>query len=81
MTLAWIPFLEPMNALQPWWYLLLIPMAFGISVIYKALHEDNFLKYWRSVLVMTIQLVLGISLLAAGIGLCIQLVIPMVSQP
>jgi hypothetical protein len=31
--------------------------------------------------VMTIQFVLGISLLAVGIGLCIQLVIPMVSQP
>ncbi|MBC8203040.1 MAG: hypothetical protein H8E91_04350 [Planctomycetes bacterium] len=79
--LAWIPFLEPMNALQSFWYLLLIPMAFGISVIYKALHEDNFLHYWRSVLVMTTQVVLGISLLAVGIGLFIQIVIPMLTQP
>ncbi|MBC8523069.1 hypothetical protein H8D29_03995 [PVC group bacterium] len=79
--LGWIPFLEPMNALQPWWYLLLVPMAFGISVIYKALHEDNLLKYWRSVTVMAIQIVLGISLLAMAIGLFIQLVIPVITQP
>jgi len=79
--LAWIPFLEPMNILQTWWYLLLIPMAFGISVIYKALNEDIFLNYWRSVLVMTMQVVLGISALAVGVGLFIQIVIPLVTQP
>jgi ABC-type cobalamin transport system permease subunit len=79
--LGWIPFLEPMNALQPWWYLLLVPMAFGISVIYKALHEDNLMKYWRSVTVMATQIVLGISLLAVAIGLFIQLVIPAITQP
>jgi ABC-type cobalamin transport system permease subunit len=70
-----------MNTLQTWWYLLLIPMAFGISVIYKALNEDNFLSYWRSVLVMTTQVVLGISALAVGVGLFIQIVIPLVTQP
>ncbi len=79
--LAWIPFLEPMNALQPWWYLLLIPMAFGISMIYKALNEDNFLHYWRSVLVMTTQVVLGITFLAIRIGLFVQLIIPLATQP
>ena len=56
-------------------------MAFGISVIYKALHEDNTLNYWRSVFVMTIQIVLGISFLAVAIGLFIQLVVPLVTQP
>ena len=79
--LAWIPFLEPCNALQPFWYLLIIPMAFGISVIYKATHEDNILRYWRSVTVMTTQIVIGITLLAIGLGLFIQLVIPHVTQP
>lgn len=78
---AWIPFLEPLNAMQPWWYLLILPMAFGISVIYKALHENNALNYWRSVFVMTTQIVLGISLLAVVIGLFIQLVVPLVTLP
>ena len=81
MTLGWVPILEPMNCVQPFWYLLLIPMAFGISVIYKALHEVILMNYWRSVLVMTTQIVLGISLLAVAIGLFIQLVIPMITQP
>lgn len=79
MALAWIPFLEPCNAMQPYWYLMLIPMSFGISVIYKAMHEDSFLQYWRSVFVMTTQVVLGISGLAVGAGLFIQFVIPMIS--
>lgn len=78
---GWIPFLEPMNAIQPLWYLLLVPMSFGISVIYKALHEENASRYWRSVSVMTTQIALGISLLAVGIGLFIQIVIPIVTQP
>ncbi|MDP6693530.1 MAG: hypothetical protein QF444_04310 [Phycisphaerales bacterium] len=60
---------------------MLVPMAFGISVIYKALHEDNLMKYWRSVTVMATQIVLGISLLAVAIGLFIQLVIPAITQP
>lgn len=67
--------------MQPWWYLLILPMAFGISVIYKALHENNALNYWRSVFVMTTQIVLGISLLAVVIGLFIQLVVPLVTLP
>ena len=81
MMVGWIPFLEPMNAIQPLWYLLLVPMSFGISVIYKALHEEKASRYWRSVSVMTTQIALGISLLAVGIGLFIQIVIPIVTQP
>ena len=46
-TLAYIPFLMPINALQEWWYLLLLPLAFGISMIYKALRMPTLERYWR----------------------------------
>ena len=76
MTLAWIPFLEPMNAMQSIWYLLLIPMSFGIAVVYRALREATYTTFWRSVLVMTAQIVFGIVSIAIALGIFVQYVIP-----
>ena len=77
--IAWIPFLEPMNAMQPLWYLLLIPMAFGIAVVYRSLRERSYTTYWRSVLVMTGQIVVGIIALAITLGFFVQQVIPLLN--
>ena len=79
--LAWIPFFGPMNALQSWWYLLLLPMAFGIAVVYRSLRERSYSTYWRSVLVMTGQVVVGIVALAAVLGVFVQYVIPLLNSP
>jgi hypothetical protein len=79
--LAWTPFLEPMNAMQPVWYLLLLPMAFGISVVYRSLREYSYTLYWRSVVVMTSQVVFGIVAIAIMLGLFVQFVIPLLNLP
>ena len=79
--IAWIPFLEPMNALQSLWYLLLFPMAFGIAVVYRSLREKSYSTYWRSVLVMTGQVVVGIIALAFVLGIFVQQVIPLLNSP
>ena len=79
--LAWIPFLQPINAMQSLWYLLLIPMAFGIAVIYRSLREESYSTYWRSVFIMTIQIVFGIAAIAIILGTFVQFVVPMLSQP
>jgi hypothetical protein len=81
MMLAWIPFLQPMNALQSTWYLLLIPMAFGIAVIYRALREESYTTYWRSVVVLSGQIVFGIAAIAVVLGMFVQFAIPLLSQP
>ena len=81
MTLAWIPFFEPMNSIQSVWYVLLIPMAFGIAVVYKALREITYATYWRCVLVMTAQIVCGIAAIAFAIGIFVQFVIPHLNSP
>jgi len=80
-VLAWTPFLEPMNAMQTCWYLLLIPMAIGISVIYRSLRETSYSVYWRSVFVMTMQIVVGIAALSLAVGLFVQLAIPLINPP
>jgi hypothetical protein len=81
MTLAWIPFLEPLNAIQPTWYLLLLPLVLGIAIIYRAIREENYAVYWRSVAIMTGQVVFGIVAIAIALGLFVQLVIPILNQP
>jgi hypothetical protein len=79
--LGWTPFLEPMNAMQSWWYLLLIPLVFGISVIYRALRVEDYAIYWQSVIIMTVQIVLGIGGIAIALGMFVQWVIPLLNQP
>jgi len=75
--MAYIPFLHPIRAPHEWWYLLLIPLAFGISVIYKAMRLPRLDEFWRRVTVMTIQIVLVMVALAVGLAVFIQFVIPL----
>ena len=70
-----------MNAAQTWWYLLLVPMAFGISVVYRSLRETSYAQYWYSVFVMTLQVVVGIAALSLSIGFFVQLIIPLINLP
>tara|TARA_X000000368_G_scaffold337039_1_gene274804 strand:- start:1389 stop:1625 length:237 start_codon:yes stop_codon:yes gene_type:complete len=74
--LGWIPFFEPMNAMQSYWYVLLLPMSFGISIIYRALRHKSYASYWRSVFLMTTQIVLGIVAIAIAISLFVQFIVP-----
>jgi len=68
--LAYTPFLDPLN-IESWWYFTLIPLAFFVSMAYKAVRVQSFDHYWRNVLMMTIQIVLGI----VGLGLLMFLLI------
>ena len=79
--LAWIPFLEPMNALQGLWYLLLVPMSFGIAMVYRSLREQTYATYWRSVFIMTGQVVFGIAAIAVALMVFVQWIIPILNQP
>ena len=74
--MAWIPFLEPLNLFHQWWYLLLIPLAFGLSVAYKAIRVPNLRLYWRQVAVMTTQIVFGVAALGVLVALFVPFAIP-----
>ncbi len=79
--LAWIPFIEPCNALQSVWYLLLVPLSLGISLMYRAIRETITADYWRSVVVMTIQIVVVIAALGVGLGVIVDFLIPLLNLP
>jgi hypothetical protein len=75
-TLAWTPFIHPMNVFHEWWWLLLAPLAFGISVIYKAVRMGDLRRFWRETAALTAQIVLAMIALAIGVIVLVQVVIP-----
>ncbi len=73
---GYIPFLHPINPLQGFWYLLVLPLSFGISVIYKAMRMPSLEGFWRHVTSMTSQIILYMTALAIVLVLLVQVVIP-----
>lgn len=77
-TLAvWRPFIDPIDVHRTW-FMLLIPMAFFISMVYKAVRLPDLASYWRQVIVMTGQIILWIIALGAVIFLFIQYIAPLI---
>ena len=78
-TLAWIPFMAPLPGVQQTWLWLLVPLVFGISMMYKAVRMESVegSGYWKQTVVMTVQ-VLGVFLgLALGFLVLVQFVVPL----
>ena len=53
------------------------PLAFGISVIYKALRMQSLQGFWRHVTVMTTQIVVAMIALAVALTVFVIFVVPM----
>ncbi len=77
-TLAWRPFLDPIN-LHDWWYLLLFPLALGISLTYRAVRQTSMDGYPRAVLSLTGQIIVGISALGVASYIVIIVLVPMLT--
>lgn len=72
--LAWRPFIDPIDA-HAWWFMLLLPIAFLVSLAWKAVRVDDIKRLPRPVIVMMVQVILamlGLGL-AAFLGLVVVL--------
>ncbi len=76
--MSYVPFIDPIHGAATWWYLLLVPLSFGVSVIYRALRKPTLDHYWRSVATMTVQIVLAMGALAILVAIVVQVVIPLI---
>lgn len=76
-TLAYTPFLDPIH-LHESSYLLIIPLALGIAIAYKAMRLDELRDYPRQVLIMTVQIVAGMIALGLAAFLLVEWVMPMI---
>ncbi len=75
-SIGWRPFLDPID-LHRQWFALLVPLAFGIAVTYRAVRVATFEKFWRKVLILTFQIVVSMILLGVASYVFIQVVVPM----
>ena len=74
--LAYIPFLYPISLVHDWWYLLILPLSIGISIIYKALRLGSLDRFWHNVVIMSIQIILSMIGLAIALLILVQWIIP-----
>jgi len=77
-TLAYRPFLDPVD-IHRLWYFLLIPLAVFVALAYKAVRLPDLRDLPRQVAVMTAQIVLGIAALGVAGYLVVEWVIPAVA--
>ncbi len=77
--LAWIPFVTPIPSIGSWWPLLLLPLALGISMVYKALRLPDLDRYVIGVGVMTVQIILAMVMLGIGLYIVVQFLIPAIT--
>lgn len=78
MTLAYTPFIDPID-FHDWWFTLLVPISFFVSVAYKAVRVPDMDTFWRQVLVMTVQVVLAMIALGVAAYLMIVHVVPLIA--
>ncbi len=65
MLPAYRPFIDPIQVHGLWW-LMVVPMAFGVAVVYKAVRmpSPGNGAYWLGVLKMMVEIIAGMALLA-----------------
>ena len=73
---GYIPFLDPISAVHVWWYVLIVPLSFGVSVIYRALRVPILYHFWRGAGLMTLQIVLPMVALALLLLILVETVVP-----
>lgn len=76
-VLAWSPFLQPAPGVQHWWWLLVIPMALGVSLSYKAIRTGDLRRFPRDVTVMAIQIVASMVGIAIGLYILVLVLLPL----
>jgi hypothetical protein len=77
MLLAYTPFIDPIDA-HRWWYVLLIPMALGVAIAYKAVRVADLKDFPRQVAIMTVQIVVAMIALGAASYVFVQFIAPMI---
>lgn len=74
---AWLPFLQPITALGNAWWLLMVPLVFGVAVVHRAVQDQSMDGYWGRVIRLTVKANAVLSLLALAIYLFVYFVIPL----
>jgi hypothetical protein len=74
------PFIDPIDV-HSYWFLMLIPLAFGVALVYKAVRVSDIQELPRQTLVLMVQIILGMIGLGAGFYLFVNVVLPRIVIP
>jgi len=75
--IAWTPFLQPAPGVQHWWWMLVIPMALGVSMAYKAIRVQELSQWPKAVVKMALQIIAAVVGIALGLYLLVIVLLPM----
>lgn len=75
LFLAYRPFIDPIDA-HKWWFVLLLPMAFFLSLAYKSVRVADLRDLLRNTLVMSVQITLAMIGLGFAFYMFVQFVLP-----
>jgi hypothetical protein len=77
VMLAWIPFMQPAPGVPSYWWALVLPLAFLMSMTWKSIRQKDLQGYWPAVLRMSAQIVLGMVALFLALAIVVRVVVPM----
>ena len=69
--LAYTPFIDPIDV-HEWWMPFIIPLALGVSMVYRATREPTLNHYWKRTIMMTVQVLLVMVALAVAFTLLVE---------
>lgn len=75
--IAWVPFLQPITALGNAWWLLMVPLVFGVAVVHRAVQDQSMDGYWGRVIRLTVKANAVLGSLALAIYLFVYFIIPL----
>lgn len=79
-ALAYVPFLDPLPGVTQFWWVLVVPLAFGVAMSWKAVRGPSLARglgsYWKAVVTMAVQVVLTVVGIAAGLFILVQWLLP-----
>lgn len=79
LIIGWTPLLQPLPGVQQHWLWLLPVLIVGIAMMYKAIRVERVERWWREVMMMTIQVMLAFAGFAIGLGIVVQVLVPLFS--
>jgi uncharacterized membrane protein len=77
-TLAWRPFLDPLN-LHAYWWAFLAPLALGVSFTYKAVRVPDLAQLPKQTVIMTAQVIGVMILLGLASFLFLEYLLPVIA--
>lgn len=74
-TIAYTPFIDPLD-LHAAWFWLLLPLAVLIAMAYKAVRVPDLALFWRQAGLFTVQIIVGIVGLYAFALIVLNILLP-----